>query len=511
MKGPTRALYVAFVDLASAFDSIDRDRLWLKLLKHNVDKRLVYLIRQLHLKTSVKVKLGPSGSLTSEIPVKKGVKQGCTLAPLLFNLFINDVVQKLEGPEYTPPSIGLTKVSILLYADDMILISRTRIGLKRLLNNLGIYCKGEGLIINYSKTKVMVFRRKPKKFTWSILDKPIEQCSTYKYLGILFSETLSWKAHLAITRMMALKTMGAILNFFHTKGGSLIDPALKLFTSKVIPYLLYGVEIWGWRDQALDTIEKLQNLFMRRILALSKGTPVALMRAELGLPSMRARANLITLKYMSKTNLKSSDSFSQQSLTLLMNCEEFRAEQISLIKSRYVIPDDLLSSGDSGHDLRDWIYHMDAAIDKHTISLSKIAPWFKLFKNDHKRSPYLVNITSMPLRIAFTHLRFQAMPTALRFGQFSRTPRVQCLCICGTQEIEDLSHYILSCPLYTEPRIKFILRLIPKVPTMSEKEKLSFLLSDTDPYISSRLALYAIAARNIRDLLSKETMVPNYF
>ena len=195
MKGPTRALYVAYVDLASAFDSLDRGRLWQKLLNLGVETRLVYLIRQLHLNITIRVKVGSSGSLTNEIPVQKGVKQGCVLAPLLFNLYINDLATKLEGSEFTPPSVGQTKVSILLYADDMVLTSLTRVGLKRLLDKLGLCCKEDGLNINYEKTKVMVFRKRPKKPSWNILGTPIEQCSTNKYLGITFSETLSWKAH----------------------------------------------------------------------------------------------------------------------------------------------------------------------------------------------------------------------------------------------------------------------------------------------------------------------------
>lgn len=69
---------------------------------------------------------------------------------------------------------------------------------------------------------------------WSIENFPVDQCRHFKYLGITFSDTLSWKGHLEITKSTALKIMGAIPKFYHTKGSFLIDPAIELFQSKII-------------------------------------------------------------------------------------------------------------------------------------------------------------------------------------------------------------------------------------------------------------------------------------
>lgn len=62
------------------------------------------------------------------------------MAPLLFNLYINDITESLSGPQFTPPTLGQEKVSILLHVDDMVLISLAEIGLRRLLHQLGPYC-----------------------------------------------------------------------------------------------------------------------------------------------------------------------------------------------------------------------------------------------------------------------------------------------------------------------------------------------------------------------------------
>ena len=254
-----------------------------------------------------------------------------------------------------------------------------------------------------------------------------------------------------------------------------MDPAIKLFCSKVIPCLLYGVEIWGWGDQILSNLERTQNLFMRRILTLPMGSPVALMRAELGLPSLCARANVTILKFWMRQTRRDTDSLSGQSLLLLLERDKARSDHLNKLQSRYSIPDDLISTSGSRNDLRDWIYHMDAVIDSGAIAQSKVAPFFKLFKRDHFRSAYLISLPTLTLRMAFTYLRFQAMPTAVRRGRFLHSSASDRICICGSMATEDLIHYVLDCPLYDDLRNKHIRKLLPWSTT--KMDNLIFLLS----------------------------------
>lgn len=72
--------------------------------------------------------------MSALFPTGKGVKQGCMLAPVLFNLHINNIVPRLTGSEFVPPMIGQQKNSILLYVDDMALFYLSRIGLDFLIN-----------------------------------------------------------------------------------------------------------------------------------------------------------------------------------------------------------------------------------------------------------------------------------------------------------------------------------------------------------------------------------------
>lgn len=77
-------------------------------------------------------------------------------------------------------------------------------------------------------------------------------------------------------------------------------------------------------------------------------------------------------------------------------------------------------------------------------------------KLDHIRSPYLANISNYVLRVIFTFLQFHSMSMALLKGCFNLTLMAHCLCVWGSQVIEELPHYKLFCTLYSSPRAKFL-------------------------------------------------------
>lgn len=84
-----------------------------------------------------------------------GVKQGCLLSALLFALFINDIATHIPGGV----RIAGIVINVLLYADDLLLLSESAETLQLMVNRLTDYCVKWGLVINTDKTKVMVFSR----------------------------------------------------------------------------------------------------------------------------------------------------------------------------------------------------------------------------------------------------------------------------------------------------------------------------------------------------------------
>jgi hypothetical protein len=85
-------LYLAFVDLCKAFDSVNRTALWAVLLASGLPEDLVRVLVDLHSSTTCRIRVG--GSRSHSFSMESGVQQGCPLAPILFNLFMDWVIKE---------------------------------------------------------------------------------------------------------------------------------------------------------------------------------------------------------------------------------------------------------------------------------------------------------------------------------------------------------------------------------------------------------------------------------
>ena len=79
-------LYLAFVDLTKAFDTVNRDLLWNILRKFGCPPIFIAILQQFH--TGICAQVVMAGSQSSSFPVEVGVKQGCVLAPIIFSLLL---------------------------------------------------------------------------------------------------------------------------------------------------------------------------------------------------------------------------------------------------------------------------------------------------------------------------------------------------------------------------------------------------------------------------------------
>ena len=184
-----------------------------------------------------------------------------------FNIYINSLVKNLSGTNFHPPNLADRPPSTLLYADDVVLLSLTCVGLQRLLRALGNYCKTEELVINYDKSKVLVFTRKQITHKWQINDHPIEQVKSYKYLGVIFQSSGSWKAQISNTIANAQRSIKSLIRFFFAKGGQHIPSATQVFNAKVLAQMLYGAQWCSYRN--FIAMESTQMKFLSCLLYTS--------------------------------------------------------------------------------------------------------------------------------------------------------------------------------------------------------------------------------------------------
>jgi len=98
-EGKESKIYALFVDLKAAFDNVDREQLWSTLKDNGVNIDVIRRLEKVYEETVVAVRtkaVRTKEGLTDEFRTHKGVRQGCVMSPLLFDLYIADIGKALE-------------------------------------------------------------------------------------------------------------------------------------------------------------------------------------------------------------------------------------------------------------------------------------------------------------------------------------------------------------------------------------------------------------------------------
>jgi hypothetical protein len=145
------------VDFKKAFDTVPRDLLWQVQEGLGISGRILECLRSMYHQDQACLH-HPEEGFTPTFFCRIGVKQGCLLSPLLLGLFIDGLEKRLNALEGdAPPMLGQLAIRLLLYADDLTLMSHTPTGLQKQLDVLQAFCCEHQLTMNVKKTKVVVF------------------------------------------------------------------------------------------------------------------------------------------------------------------------------------------------------------------------------------------------------------------------------------------------------------------------------------------------------------------
>ena len=159
-------MYVCFIDYAKAFDRVKQKINMIYGLKEiGLDGKDIRIIANLywHQQAAIRVE----NDLSEYTPIQRGVRQGCVLSPILFNLYTELIFRQFEDSKGT--NIGGYDISNLRYVDDTVLVSDTEEGLQRLVTEASIESGKAGLGMNVKKTKTMVISKFPETAKTDIL------------------------------------------------------------------------------------------------------------------------------------------------------------------------------------------------------------------------------------------------------------------------------------------------------------------------------------------------------
>ena len=260
--------FLCFIDYTKAFDRVQHH----KLLKIMEDIQIPFherrLIRNLYYNQKAHVRY--DNGTTEDFDIRKGVRQGCILSPILFNLYseriINETLVKIPDKGIKFNGHLITNVR---YADDTVILADSEDALQEIMSKINETCKQYGMLLNAKKTKTMILTKKSRnsRITIKIDGAELEQVKEYKYLGTIITEDCRCNDEVR-------RRIGQAKNeFWNCKEFLRRDINLKLKLRLLSCYiksiLSYGSEAWTFSKKIIKSINAFQIWCYRRILKIS--------------------------------------------------------------------------------------------------------------------------------------------------------------------------------------------------------------------------------------------------
>ena len=208
------------------------------------------------------------GELSEPGKIGRGVRQGCPLSPILFNIYIEKIVREALEEVNEGIKVGGRQIKALRFADDQAMLAGGQEGLQKIMDSLNKKSIEYDMKINIKKTKVMkISKRKVETVKITLNGEEIEQVDKFCYLGCIITEDA--KCHTEIKRRIA---MGK--DAFNKRGELLrgkINRDLKKRMVKTLVWsvVMYGSEMWTLQKEDIKRLEALEMWIWRRMEKIS--------------------------------------------------------------------------------------------------------------------------------------------------------------------------------------------------------------------------------------------------
>ena len=282
--------YFVFVDLKKAYDSVPLEAMWMVLRKMGVPEVLVEILQSFHSDMKARVRL--EGQLLEEIEVNNGLRQGCTMAPSLFNLYAcavaerwtervkdveevgTEILYKLDQHLFRRSTRKASEACLLKgeFADDVVLMACSRDAAAAALRAYVDVARDFGITVSVPKTKFTVVGcavTEEEKAPIAVDNGLIEWVSEFPYLGSLIA--VSGRMDVEIEKRLASssKAFGALWQAVFKDAHLSLNTKRQVYRACVLSVLLYGSECWVPLRKHLKKLNTFHHRCLRAVLGIS--------------------------------------------------------------------------------------------------------------------------------------------------------------------------------------------------------------------------------------------------
>ena len=287
-----------FLDITKAYDMVYKPALIQKIYNLGIRGHLAqYLYNFL---TGIRRTRVRCRSIFSDIhELENGLPQGSCLSPLLFNVFINDLFNDL--PEQVQYSLFADDAAIWCTSADC---DTSVVLLQRCLSRLEHWSRNNGLQFSAEKSAAMVFSRNTRtrpSIPLRIYNNNIPYVTHFKFLGIVFDRNMSMGQHIKYLKAKCSSRLNLFRCLTSSECGADRATLLRLYKAIVLPVIEYGAIMYaGGKEKVLQSLETVQNSFLRLALGVMKTSPISALQVEANISPLFIRRKELTLRYFLK-------------------------------------------------------------------------------------------------------------------------------------------------------------------------------------------------------------------
>ena len=505
-----RPTYCAFIDLQKAFDRVNRDLLWYKLDKIGISGRMFNIIKRIYQDPKSQVQITHNLS-TPWFSTPVGVRQGDSLSPTLFNIYINDLISELNQRNHGIDVNG-EKICALLYADDLLIMGQSAEQLQDLLDSMYGWCRKWKLLINVSKSNIIHFRKTGTKetnymFKWGQV--PLEKVNCYKYLGLYLFSDMNFSKTARLLSESATRALGSLISKYKSAKFMHYHTYTKLFNSLVCPITEYGAGIWGLGE--FENINKILLTACRTYLGAHRHVAKTCLVADMGWVSDYNRRQIEMLRTWNRLIKLPKDRITYKIFQWSYERNSAWCRDIQEVFSRCKMLDVYLNkiTCNLSEAKEEFLKAQERQFKTETLFKPKLKLYRKIKQTYNNTEAFVSNVNNRKSRSLITLLRAGCLPLEVEIGRWYNVPRESRICkLCTSGEVEDEVHFIFSCGALKETRDTYAESLqfdFDQTASHTINEIESFM---TDPKVVKQFARFITAMYETRkNILYKNTTV----